>query len=67
MVRLFWDLLSSSGVEITGGGVVCDEPSRALRKLESALRLQMNRIGEFNEGLETYLETSLDQVVSKSS
>lgn len=50
------------GIDITSGGVLCDEPSRAVRKLESNIRLQSSRIKEFIEGLERYLNSSILQV-----
>ena len=50
------------GIDITSGGVLCEEPSRAVRKLESNIRLQSNRIKEFIEGLERYLNSSILQV-----
>ena len=50
------------GIDITTGGVLCEEPSRAVRKLESNIRLQSSRIKEFIEGLERYLNSSTLQV-----
>jgi hypothetical protein len=50
------------GIDITSGGVLCEEPSRAVRKLESNIRLQSSRIKEFIEGLERYLNSSILQV-----
>ena len=63
MSSLFTELLSSSGIDITPGGVLCEEPSRAVRKLESNIRLQSNRLTDFLAGLEGYLDTSLEQVL----
>ena len=58
---MFHQLLEEQGIAITRQGVVCDEPSRSVRKLESALRVQSNRLGEFLECLESYLTDSLEQ------
>lgn len=51
-----------SGIKITPDRVLCDEPSRAVRKLESNIRLQSNRIKDFLDGMEKYLDTSIEQV-----
>ena len=58
---MFHQLLEDQGIVITPQGVYCDEPSRSIRKLESALRLQSNRLGEFIACLENYLTDFLEQ------
>ena len=58
---MFHQLLEEQGIAITSQGVFCDEPSRSIRKLESALRVQSNRLGEFIDCLESYLSDSLEQ------
>jgi hypothetical protein len=58
---MFHQLLEDQGIAITSQGVFCDEPSRSIRKLESALRVQSNRLDEFIECLESYLSDSLEQ------
>ena len=50
------------GIDITPGGVLCEEPSRAVRKLESNTRLQSNRLNDIIDGLENYLDSSMLQV-----
>lgn len=50
------------GIDITSGGVLCEEPRRAIRKLESNIRLQNSRIKEILDGLESYLDSSIEQV-----
>lgn len=64
MATLLNELLTSSGIDITPGGVFCDEPSRAVRKLESNIRLQNNRFKDFLEELEKYLNANLEQILS---
>lgn len=58
---MFRQLLEDQGIAITSQGVFCDEPSRSIRKLESALRVQSNKLGEFIDRLEFYLNESLEQ------
>lgn len=50
------------GIKITSNRVLCEEPSRAVRKLESNIRLQSNRIKDFLDGLEKFLDSSIEQV-----
>jgi hypothetical protein len=60
-MALFQQFLSSADIDVTDHGVFCQEPSKSVRKLESSLRLNSNRLDEFIDGLEAYLSTSLEQ------
>jgi hypothetical protein len=52
---------SSSSNIIEEYTVLCDDPFKSIRKLESELRLQKPRFKEFLEGMEYWVETSIRQ------
>ena len=60
-MALFQQFLSSADIDVTDHGVFCKEPSKSVRKLESSLRLNSNRLDDFVNGLEDYLNVSLEQ------
>ena len=61
-VSLLFSFILFPGIDLTPGGVLCEEQSRAVRKLESNTRLQSNRLKDIIDGLEAYIESSIEQV-----
>jgi hypothetical protein len=66
----FKDVLSRCGIFLNDGGttsvgvVICHEPSRSIRLLESALRLHSNRFTEFKDSMTKFFDTNFGILTS---